>query len=297
MVLVNDNSSDDTLEVMEEFSQLYAGVRLVNVKHVESFWGNKKYALTLGIKAASKSYLVFTDADCAPRTENWLREIAGRFSHEKRIIIGYGAYEEVKNSILNKLIRFETLFTAVQYFSYANLGIPYMGVGRNLAYHKDVFFDNAGYIKHMDVLSGDDDLFINQVASKVNVAIADSLDSITVSKPKQEFVQWFQQKRRHITTSQHYKWSHKLMLGMFYASQLGFVVLAALLLLEAYMWPYVAGMIVLRFLVSSLVILKVSKKLAERGLLLLAPFLELVLILTQFCIFSTNLISKPKHWN
>ena len=297
LILVNDGSLDETLEVMEGFAEVNSSVKVVNAKHVESFWGNKKYALTLGIKAARKSYLVFTDADCKPKTPHWLKEIAGQFSHEKRIVLGYGAHAVLKKSMLNKLIRFETLFTAIQYFSYAKLGVPYMGVGRNLAYHKDVFFDNAGFMKHMAIMSGDDDLFINQVANKTNVAIVDSAKSITVSKPKLKFTEWFKQKRRHVTTSQHYKWYHKLMLGIFYTSQLSFLILAVVLLSVTYMWPYVLGLILIRFVISSWVVMKVSKKLSEPGLLLLAPFLEMTLILVQFFIFSTNLISKPKHWN
>src|SRR5690606_23863172 len=134
IVLIDDASSDDTADIFEEFEKEYANVRIVKVRNNEAFWGNKKFALTLGIKAARKEYLLFTDADCYPSGLNWITEMSCNFTMQRTIVLGYGAYEKVPGSFLNKLIRFETMLTAVQYFSWARAGLPYMGVGRNLAY-------------------------------------------------------------------------------------------------------------------------------------------------------------------
>jgi hypothetical protein len=67
---------------------------------------------------------------------------------------------------LNRFIRFETVYSAVQYLSFALNGSPYMGVGRNLIYHKSLFAEANGFKSHEKIASGDDDLFINQVANK-----------------------------------------------------------------------------------------------------------------------------------
>ena len=141
LVVVNDSSSDETLEIIEEFQEKYPQrIKIVNVEEVEKFWGNKKYALTLGIKAAKNEHLLFSDADCKPVSKHWIQEMSSQFSDKKAIVLGYGAYDKIKNSFLNKLIRFETLMTAIQYFSYTKIGLPYMGVGRNLAYTRSLFF-------------------------------------------------------------------------------------------------------------------------------------------------------------
>src|SRR5690606_36351772 len=66
IVLINDASYDDTFDVMEEFANKHNNIKLVNVANNEAFWANKKYALTLGIKAAKHTHLLFTDADCKP---------------------------------------------------------------------------------------------------------------------------------------------------------------------------------------------------------------------------------------
>ncbi len=296
VVLVNDSSSDETLDVMKQFKTNYSNVKLVDVKSIEAFWGNKKYALTLGIKASKHDFLVFTDADCKPTSNKWLAHICSKFSNQKAIVLGYGAYAKKHFSLLNQLIRFETVMTALQYFSYANLGMPYMGVGRNMAYRKELFFNNNGFNSHMAIKSGDDDLFINEIADKKNTTICTSKESFTISEPKSSFKDWIIQKRRHVSTASLYKTKHKFLLGLFYTSQLLFWVLGILLLILGYDWIWIVTLITLRFIVQLLSFGFTAKKLNEINLIFLAPFLELFLITTQLSIFIANLISTPKHW-
>src|SRR5690606_37823827 len=211
-------------------------LRIVKVQHNEAFWGNKKFALTLGIKAAKTEYQLFTDADCYPTSPNWLRDMSSQFTLNKTIVLGYGAYEKIPNSFLNKIIRFETMLTAVQYFSWAKAGKPYMGVGRNLAYKKEEFFNVRGFMDHMKIRSGDDDLFINQAGNSKNTTICFTPSSFTYSEPKRKFSDWFNQKRRHVSTAGHYKFFDRAQLAVFYISQLLFIILAALLLAFQYEW-------------------------------------------------------------
>ena len=296
IVLINDSSKDDTLKIIEDFSKLHNNIKIVNVRSTETFWGNKKYALTLGIKASKNDYLLFTDADCKPVSKYWIREMSSHFNNQKSIVLGYGAYSKTKNSFLNKLIRYETLITAVNYFSFAKVGLPYMGVGRNLAYTKNVFFKANGYVNHMNVLSGDDDLFINQIASKKNTAISISQKSFTESIPKTTFKDWYIQKRRHVSTAKYYKLKHKILLSLLYTSNLLFWILSIILFKNLFYWKIVLGLFFFRIVIQYVIILKTSKKLNETGLIFLLPILEIFLIITQLTIFINNLISKPNHW-
>lgn len=297
LVLINDCSHDRTLKVMEQFKkESPIPIKIVDVLANEQFWGSKKYALTLGIKAASHEHLLFTDADCIPVSDNWIKEMTSNFDAKHQIVLGYGAYQKIKKSWLNKLIRFESLLTAIQYFSYAKIGIPYMGVGRNLAYTKSTFFKVNGFINHMKIKSGDDDLFINEVATKENTAISCSQNSFTESLPKTDFKDWIHQKRRHISTASFYKPLHKFLLGLFFISQLLFWILAILLLGFLYHWELVAVLVFTRFLILYLVVGYSAKKLNEKDLILFTPFFEIFLILTQMFIFIKNKISKPTHW-
>lgn len=296
IVLIDDASFDNTLEVFEEFEKQYSNVRLVKVANNETFWGNKKFALTLGIKAAKKEYLLFTDADCYPTSKNWITEMSSNFTMQKTIVIGYGAYEKVANSFLNKIIRFETMLAAAQYLSWARIGRPFMGVGRNLAYKKEEFFKVDGYRDHLKIRSGDDDLFVNQVAHKKNTTVCYTPDSFTYSRAKTSFSSWFTQKRRHISTSQHYKTVDKLQLGLFYSSQLLFLLLPVVLLVFQYEWIAVTAIIAFRYLFTWLTLGFASAKLKEKDVMIWYPVIEIVVVFTQLNIFITNIFSKPVHW-
>ena len=296
IVLINDDSKDDTLEVIQAYEALHEHIKVVNVRSIEAFWGNKKYALTLGIKAAKYDYLLFTDADCKPVSKNWIKSMSSHFSSTKSLILGYGAYTKFKNSFLNKLIRFETLITAVNYFSFAKIGLPFMGVGRNMAYTKKEFFDANGFIRHIKVRSGDDDLFVNQIANKTNTSINISRDSFTTSVPKGTFAAWFKQKRRHVSTATHYKWVHKVLLTVLFTSNLLFWLCAILLFTSLFQWEIVLGLFIFRLALQSVILGMSSKKLDELDVIFLLPVLEIFLLITQLTIFITNLISKPNHW-
>ena len=296
IILINDASSDETEEVIEAFVKEAPNVKQVNVENIEAFWGNKKYALTLGIKAATHNHLLFIDADCYPTSETWIREMAGMFSHKKSLVLGYGGYEKVKNSWLNVLIRYETVLTAMQYMSYAMVGKPYMGVGRNLAYTRELFFEQRGFINHMKIQSGDDDLFVNEAGTKENTAVLYNPDGYTISDPKRTLREWYTQKRRHVNVSKYYTFSDKVLLGLFYLSQLLFFILAGILLLNQHRWEVVLVIIGSRYLFAWIAIAGSANKLKEKDVAYLFPFHELFLILFQLGIFSANLISKPNRW-
>jgi len=295
IVLINDSSTDNTLNVMESFKNDHPNIKVVNVKSIEAFWGNKKYALTLGIKAATHNNLLFTDADCKPVSNQWIKEMTSHFTNTS-IVIGYGAYKKETKSFLNKLIRFETLLTAVQYFSYAKMGRPYMAVGRNLAYTKTLFFEVRGFMNHMNIKSGDDDLFVNGIADSSNTAVCYTQNSFTESIPKTTYADWLLQKRRHISTAKHYKTQHKVYLVLFYTSQFLFLILGVLLMSSLYYWKISLVLIALRYIILFITISLASRKLNEKDLIPYLPLLELFLIISQFSIFIKNLTSKPNHW-
>lgn len=294
LILINDSSSDDTQDVMEAFSEEDKRIQVVNVKKNENFWSNKKYALTLGIKRAKNSKLIFTDADCKPATTMWLSKLVENFSEEKQIVLGYGAYEKSKG-FLNKLIRYETLLTATQYFAYAKVGNPYMGVGRNLAYTTELYYENRGFILHIKLPSGDDDLFINETANNKNTALEYSPISFTYSQPKKTFKAWKIQKKRHITTSKFYKPKDKFLLGLYYIANLLFWPLAILALFITD-WRIVICLILFRIVMQYLVLSKAAKLLKENDLIALLPVYDLFLVGVQMSIFISNLRSKPTRW-
>ena len=296
LVLINDNSYDDTLAIFESFARKHKNIKIVNVRENEYFNSGKKYALSLGIKAASHEHLLFTDADCKPSSKSWARLIANSFTEHKKIVLAYSAYQKEKG-FLNKLIRYETLITALNYFSFQLAEKPYMGVGRNLAYTKATFMDNNGFYTHLKVPSGDDDLFINEVATASNTTININPKAFTISKAKTTYKDWFRQKRRHINTAKYYKKIHQVLLAVNYSSLLLFWLIGIVLIILQFQWQVVVGLLALKLLLQYIIIFASAKKLEEKDLIIFSPILEIVLIVMQLAQFLINKIKKPTHWN
>jgi len=295
VVLVDDGSDDETVFYLEDLSREYKHLKIVKLKENLNFFRGKKFALSLGIKSASFENLLLTDADCKPAGSQWLKEMARGFNNHKEVVLGYGKYTTLPG-LINKVIRFETVFTALQYFSLALWGMPYMGVGRNLAYKKSLFYENKGFISHYKVASGDDDLFINKVANKRNTSIIVKPESFTISEPKKTFLLWWQQKRRHLSTGKYYKASHKILLGGYFVSLWAVYVLIVVLLINNYFFIIASSLFIIRLLSQLIILNFVFNRLLEKKLLLISPAIELLITLLYPLIGIINLVSKESRW-
>ena len=295
VVVVNDASDDETIFLLEDLERDYEHIKIVSLSQDLNFFSGKKFPLALGIKSATYEHLLLTDADCSPASRNWISHMAENFSDQKEIVLGYGK-QETEKGFLNKIIRYETAFTAIQYFSFAISGMPYMGVGRNLAYKKSLFIKNKGFISHYNVASGDDDLFINQVARKSNTSVEFHPDSFTLSAAKSTFREWWIQKKRHLSTGNYYKLRDKLLLGT-YSLSFFIVILLLIYLLSVKIQVWlVLGAFFTRMLSQLIIFKKSFVKLNEKKLLLLSPIIEVILFLLYPVIYLSNLISRQNRW-
>ncbi len=237
MIVVNDSSTDHSEDVLSAISLQYKHLRFTTIPANEKFSHGKKLALTVGLKSATFDHVLLTDADCYPTGDQWIRKMTSRLSREMEIVLGYGRYEKRKG-FLNALIRYETVFTAIQYFSFALKGKPYMGVGRNLGYSKSLFFNSRGFSNHYHIASGDDDLFVNEHAGRNNTAIEIDPESHTVSIPKTTAGSWIRQKQRHLTAGNLYDRGSRFRLGTEMISRLVFYTTFVLLCsMSAWLWP------------------------------------------------------------
>lgn len=294
IVLINNASTDNTEEVLEAFKQENEAIKILDIENNEAFWANKKYALTLGIKAAKYEHLLFTNAKSKPLSDYWLAAMSKQFTTKKSIVLGYNKYKS-KGSLFNFFVRFENLLSAIQCFSFAKLGSPYKAFGNNLAYKKSEFFKVKGFINHIKIKNDHGDLFIKDAATKKNTTIAITKDSFIESEVRFSFGQWFHQLRIKNSIKKHYKFKNRFLLNFFNFSKLIFYVLA-ITLFFFYPWQIMLPIVLTYFLFLYLVMGFSAKKLKEPYLIFLLPFLEIGLLLIQISIFSANLISKPNHW-
>ena len=295
VVVVNDQSTDGTAAILKNFEKSYPKLVIVTIdKHIKH-WPGKKFALTLGIKTANHEYLLLTDADCLPNSSNWAKQMSSNFNNSE-IVLGFGGYQKRKG-LLNKIIRFDTFNVAKQYLSYALAGVTYMGVGRNIAYKKSLFFENKGFAKHLHIPSGDDDLFIQEVANKDNVSVEIVTDAHTTSTVIERWKDWSYQKRRHITTAPLYKTKFKILLAVYPYAQFFFWTAIIILFVLKVPIAITTTILGLKLLTSYLINYKPMKQLNTIDLYWIHPIYEVMYLLVQGFFVLLNVVNKPKKWS
>ncbi len=295
VLVINDNSEDDTSVVLNEFQLKYKNLKVLEGEKNISKSGNKKKALTKAIAEAKNNLLVFTDADCYPVSNLWLKQIASAYSESVEIVIGYGAYEKRKG-FLNHIIRFETLFAALQYLSFADLGFPYMAVGRNLSYKKTLFEKSGGFSSHKNILSGDDDLFINEAAKSKNTKILTDFESKTVSIPKQTFKEYVLQKKRHFTSGFKYRLRNKFIIGIEILTRFIFYLFFIVLSVKGDAGGLVISLFIIRLFVSITIIKMYAMKMKEPNILFFIPIFDILIPVLNLIIFTGTVFDKKILW-
>jgi hypothetical protein len=273
----------------------FPNLKIVEIRENLNFFSGKKFPLSIGIKSAKNEMIVVTDAGCRPVSRNWLSQMRSGFTGSAEIVLGYGAYKK-KNGFMNKLIRFDTVQIAFRYLSCALAGIPYMGVGRNMAYLKSLFYKNKGFISHYRITSGDDDLFINRVAKRNNTQIALHPDSFTVSEPPQTLRLWMIQKKRQLSTLRFYRSGHRLFFGLYSMSIFLFYILFVTLLVRDHNTIWIVLLFITRLIAQMIIFYKCMAKLNEKDLIWFVLFFEITMLFIHPLAFISNLFTKSNKW-
>ena len=294
VIVVNDQSTDSTHYILNQLEKEFSNLRVVSLDDKVNTRVGKKMALTIGIKTAKYDYLLLTDADCKPASKYWISMMVSNFN-ESDIVLGISPYKK-DTSLLNRLIRFDEFQVILQYLSFTLAGHPYMGVGRNLAYKKSLFFHVKGFSKHMHIASGDDDLFINEVANKYNTAIEIREESDMVSIPEKSYINWYYQKRRHFTSYRFYSLKHKILLSVWPLSCFLFWFLSIFLLMLNHDFLLITSIILFRFLVYYFIYYKVMKRLRFYDVFYFYPIIEFIYIILQLFFVLLVPIYKVNRW-
>lgn len=294
LVVVNDRSDDDSWEVLQWMKPNYPRLKPVNIQADEKFSYGKKIALGVGVRSAKYPHVLVADADCEPTSRDWISRMAAGFKDGRQIVIGHSPYEQ-RPGLTNLLERYDGFTKAVQYISFAQAGFPYMGVGRNMAFTSDLFFSAKGGRQQRQLMSGDDDLFINEVArAKNTAAIADGA-AYMVTRATPDMATWLRRKRRHYTTARFYRFGHQLLLTLLPTARLMLWATVLYLALNGHYQMALIGLAV-ELLVFMPIGMMAMRRLGARGIIWLALPLEWLFLLLDPCIYISTLIIKPQRW-
>jgi glycosyltransferase involved in cell wall biosynthesis len=295
VIIVNDRSNDDTYDFLLEETKKHERLRMVHVPNKPGHINGKKYAITLGIKAAKHEWILLTDADCRPHSTSWIKTMSEKCADDKDIVLGYSPYQQ-KKGMLNLFIRFETVFTAIQYVSFAILGIPYMGVGRNLMYRKSLFLKNKGFDGFAELTGGDDDLFVNRYANRKNTVVSLGEQALVFSNPKSTWSQFFNQKVRHLAAGKRYKFKHKLWLAIFSLSSMASWVAGIFLLFDATWFPWASSVLIFRLFLVSFTFYEATNRFGHKFEFWAVPLLDFLFVIYYLSTAPVALLTKKQQW-
>ena len=296
LLVVNDQSQDTTAELLKELQKSHTHLQVITVKEKKT--AGKKGALAQGIAAAQYEQLLLTDADCRPASKQWIQHMAGTAVHQnKALVLGYGPYQAAP-TWLNYWVQLETVFVFLQYASMALWKQPYMGVGRNLWYKKQLFEQAGGFESHAHLISGDDDLLVNQVATGDNTGLCLHPDSFVYSPAPTTWKSLYQQKTRHYSSSGAYKWQHQLVLGLIAGSQFFFYT-GLLLIIATNAWNYaIIVMLMGRSFLLLFVYYRLLHTLQQKALFPYVWVMDALLPLYYLIFAGAALgVTQPKTWN
>ncbi|MFV0546194.1 MAG: glycosyltransferase [Bacteroides sp.] len=268
VIVINDASTDDTEIVLEQLQREYPHLYYSFTPDSARYISHKKLALTLGIKASKYNWLVFTETNCEPASPQWLSLLARNFTPGTEVVLGAALYKPTKG-FRSRYLSFDTLFTAMRYLGLAHAGKPYMGIGRNLAYRKELFFAQKGYSSHLNLQRGEDDIFINRIATGQNTRIETDSRSVIRIEPLHSIKSWIGEKISYKVTGQYYKGHQRQWLGFETTSRLLFHTLNLFtivwsILQSAWIVTGVAAFLwLIRYITQLLVVNRSAKVLGE----------------------------------
>jgi poly-beta-1,6-N-acetyl-D-glucosamine synthase len=294
VIVINNQSLDDSKYILDTYARDYKNLKVISIERSKHLKYGKKLPLTIGIKGAKYNDLLFTDIDCKPQGDQWLKSMAKHFSTKHQIVLGYAPYIKTKG-FLNKIIRFDTVWIAMNYLSMAKAKVPYMGTGRNMAYTKGVFEKVSGFKSHYSLSPGEDNLFIQEAAKKKNYTINIDSESFCYSEPCSTWAQWAKQKSRHYTTSDRYTVIKKLLLGIYPLSLLIMLISFVTLSFDSsFIW---ISLVLFTFvtLIKWIIIGRSFRKLKESKFIVLLPLLDIAYaILTPIMYYAIDKTNNNK---
>jgi cellulose synthase/poly-beta-1,6-N-acetylglucosamine synthase-like glycosyltransferase len=296
VIVVDDRSTDGSHDYLFSLQEEHPHLKIVRIDATPDHMNHKKYAIIMGMKAASHELLLLSDADCWPISRGWVSAMNEAFEDESvKMVLGYSQYFPLK-SLLHFFIGYETLMTGVNYITYALLGRPYMGVGRNMAYRKSLFMEMNGFGKYRDVVGGDDDLLVQQHAHRKNTRIRIGKDAMVYSLPKKDLKSYWIQKKRHLSVGKLYRSTDKLLLGLQFMFKVLFWGGAIAVTLSGILTQNVLLVLILTLLLQLAAILFFKWRAADKAGIWLMPLLDIVFIFYYISSGLAVLFTKKIKW-
>jgi glycosyltransferase involved in cell wall biosynthesis len=262
VIVVNDNSSDDTDEVLKIAQNRYPHLQVRNLV-ANKFIHGKSIVLGVGIKAAKFNRIVITDLACRPSAD-WLKSLSAGF--DSAVVTSYTRY-----SSASRFVRIANYYESLFRLGYALNKRPYTASGENESFTKELFL-TKGFNPLLRRLEKVEQVFFNSVMNKKNTKVVLSANAIVDSEKTLSFDNWSMElssdlfsRRLFRCFTRHIKLPEIVSRVLFY---LCFIVLLVMSIKLMWLWMSIVGVFLLRLMVQMLVFRSTQKTLGENKLLL-----------------------------
>lgn len=302
VVVVNDGTTNDTTILLDNLKKKYSHLRTTYLPEDAKYMSRKKMCMTVGIKAAFYDYLVFTDSDCVADTRDWLTEIMRNFNEETDLVLGFNHNKATDNceTLWQKFINFDNVFSTIKYMSYAMRGLAYSGTIKNMAYRKEKFFENRGFASNLNIEGGEDDIFITEVSNGTNIAVETSPNASTSINKEVTLKSFIEKKETDLENSEYYPNNVKLRINTEVTTRYLFFLIFITgiiygIVSEEYFVTSVCGIMgLIRYGVQCYTFIKGAHALGMKGSAFLFTIFELIIPLATMYVSTVGQIGKRK---
>ena len=302
VIVVNDGSSDESEQVLSDFQERYANLYHTFVAEGARNLSRRKLALTLGIKAAKHDVVLLTNANCHPASPRWIETVARNFTDKTQLVVGHTRFER-QSGPGQRFIAFDLLLRSLRIYGYTLSHTPYVADGSNLAYRKSLFFENKGFAKYMHLHIGDDDLFVNQVATRRNTKLELAPESHMIATYERNAEGWRYLKRCSAFTASFVRSGAKWLFPvetwsryLFYAASLLLVALALVPPINVALLATAITAIVVRLVLTALFWSVASRRLASRRLTLSPWLYELLTPVADLLFHASSRFNRKRNF-
>ena len=292
VIVVDECSEDNTQEVLAEMQQKYPHLRTTRIFPETKFRSTKKIAINIGILAARHDILLFSEIDCRPASNEWIKNMQSYFTPDTAVVLGYANYPDQRKGMGIRrgirFMRFLKMFLLIKAKCYVS------GDGRNMGYRKKFYISKRGFSRNSQSYIG----YANEM-----VNVLSGLGKVKVAKKENTFIIINDDKKKTWKEDSSYYYINKRRwpVKAWLRAEIDTIIRTLLyiflffLLFKQIFREYIIACILLTFLIGFITINIYLKHLKQKKLFLISLFVSSVGFLYRWY-YNIYSIFTSKKW-
>lgn len=287
VVVVYVGKEDAFYATLKHMRKFFHHLKTTQIDYTPQYPITMKLALNIGIKSASYDHVILTTPETCPSTRHWVEYMACGFMYGD-IVLGYCNWEQ-HNTLLNLFYRKYRLSEVRAYLAEAIRGRQY-GASRNtLGFTKERYFAVRGF-DHLNLTAGEDDLFVQSIATKDNVSVLLSSAAHCAELQPASFHNWLTEIYRQGQTRKFYTQTARNVESCEMLCRVAFFIAAigAMVVLPLELKVFAFLLVVARYIVMAVVNKRTAERVGEPKIAAWEPLFDFFEPWVRFIIRATQ---------